>query len=87
MSEPALSFKCLGHNKRGDLIEYYHLEMADTLHGTTVEISVSTRHLTSARSMERILLDRKMFYSVTQSKHARILNEMFDQQQLEATLD
>jgi hypothetical protein len=37
--------------------------------------------------MERILLDRKMFYSVTQSKHARILSEMFDQQQLEATLD
>ena len=86
MSEPTLSFKCLGHNKRGDLIESYRLEVADTCDGTTVEISVSTRHLISARSMERILLDRKMFYSVTQPKHARILSEMFDQQ-LEANLD
>lgn len=87
MSEPALSFKCLGHKKRGDLIEPYRLEVVDTRDGTTVEISVSTRHLISARSMERILLNRKMVYSVTQSKHTRILGEMFDQQQLEATLD
>lgn len=84
MSEPALSFKCLGHKKRGDLIESYRQEVVDTRDGTTVEISVSTRHLISARSMERILLNRKMFYSVTQPKHTRILSEMFDQQQLEA---
>ena len=82
-----LSFKCLGHTKRGDLIESYQLEVTDTRDGTTVEISVPTRHLISAHSMKRILLNRKMFYSVTQRKHARILSEMFDQQQLESVED
>lgn len=84
MSETTLIFKCLGHTKHGDLIESYLLEVTDTRDGMTVEISVPTRHLISAHSMESILLGRKMFYSVTQHKHARILSEMFDQQQLDA---
>lgn len=84
MSEPTLIFKCLGHTKRGDLIESYQLEVTDTRDGTTVEISVPTRQLISAHSMKSILLGRKMFYSVTQRKHARMLSEMFDQQQLDA---
>ncbi len=84
MLDPNLTFKCLGYTKRGDLIDSYQLEVTDTRDGTTVEISVPTRHLISARSMERILLNRKMLYSITQRKHAKILSDMFDQQQLEA---
>lgn len=48
-----LTFKCLGHNKRGYLIESYQLEVTDSRDGTTVEISVEPRHLASARSMKR----------------------------------
>ena len=84
MSEPSLTFKCLGNTKRGDLIESYQLEVTDTRDGTTVEISVPTRKLISAHSMKSILLGRKMLYSVTQRRHAKMLSEMFDQQQLDA---
>lgn len=87
MPEPTLTFKCLGHTKRGDLIVSYQLEVTDTRDGTTAEISIPTRHLISAHSMKSILLGRKMFYSVTQRKHARMLSEMFDQQQLDAVED
>ncbi len=87
MTEPSLTFKCLGHTKRGDLIESYQLEVTDTRDGTTVEISVPTRKLISAHSMKSILLDRTMFYSITQRKHAKILSEMFDRQQLEEFKD
>ncbi|RFD33864.1 hypothetical protein CER19_02575 [Pseudomonas sp. GL93] len=62
------------------MIESYQLEVTDTRDGTTVEISVPTKKLISAHSMKSILLGRKLFYSVTQRKHARILSEMFDQQ-------
>ena len=82
-----LTFKCLGHTERGGLIESYQLEVTDTHDGTTVEISVPTRKLISAHSMKSILFGRKMFYSVTQRKHARMLSEMFDQQQLELVED
>lgn len=78
-----LIFKCLGNTKRGDLIESYQLEVTDTRDGATVEISVPTRQLISANSMKSILLNRKMFYSVTHRKHARMLSEMFDRQHLE----
>lgn len=83
-----LTFKCLGHTKRDDgSIEQYHLEVSDTRDGETEEISVEAKHLLSARSMKRILLGRKMFYSVTQAKHEKMLSEMFNQQQLEAVED
>lgn len=88
MQETTYSFKCLGHAKRDDgTIEQYHLEVTDTRNGETEKLSVETQHLLSAQSMKRILLGRKMFYSVTQRKHARILSEMFDQQQLEKIKD
>lgn len=87
MSEPTLTFKCLGHTERGDLIESYQLKVTDTRDGTTEEISVDAKHVLSARSMKRILLGRKMFYSVTQAKHEKMLSEMFDQQQPEAVED
>ncbi|NVZ70477.1 hypothetical protein [Pseudomonas costantinii] len=88
MSEPILIFKCLGHTKRDDgSIGRYHLVVSDTKDGEIEEISVEAKHLMSARSMKRILLGRKMFYSVTQTKHEKMLSEMFDQQQLEAIND
>ncbi|UOB22376.1 hypothetical protein MRY17_16735 [Pseudomonas orientalis] len=87
MTEHTLTFKCLGHTKRGDLIESYQLEVTDTRDGTTIEISIPTRQLISAHSMMSILLGRKIFYSVTQRKHARMLSELFDQQQPDAVED
>ncbi|QLG93872.1 hypothetical protein HZF02_18830 [Pseudomonas yamanorum] len=88
MPKSTLTFKYLAHAKRDDgSIEQYHLEVSDTRDGETEEISVEAKHLLSARSMKRILLGRKMFYSVTQAKHEKMLSEMFDQQQLEAALD
>ncbi len=82
-----LTFKFLGHTKRVDLIESYQLEVTDTSVDSTVEISVPTRKLISAHSMKSILLGRKMFYSVTQREHARMLSEMFDQQEIDAVED
>ncbi|WP_439856164.1 hypothetical protein [Pseudomonas yamanorum] len=43
-----LTFKCLGHTKRGDLIESYQLEVTDNRSGKTATISVEPRHLASA---------------------------------------
>ncbi len=75
-----LSFKCLGHVKRGDLIESYQLEVTDTRSGKTATISVEPRHLASARSLKRILLDRCMFYKASRAEHDRMLLEILDPQ-------
>ena len=81
MSEPTLTFKLLGHTKRDDgLIGRYHLEVTDTRSDRTVTISVEPRHLASARSMKRILLDRCMFYRATRAEHDQILLDIFDPQ-------
>ena len=81
MTETALSFKCLGHTKRDDgLIGRYHLEVTDTRSGKTATISVEPRHLASARSMKRILLDRCMLYMATRASHDQMLLELLDQQ-------
>jgi hypothetical protein len=81
MTETALSFKCLGHTKRDDgLIWRYHLEATDTRSGKTATISVEPKHLASARSMKRILLDRCMFYRATRASHDQMLLELLDQQ-------
>lgn len=80
MPEPTITFKCLGHNKRGDLIESYQLEVTDTRSGKTATISVEPRHLASARSMKRILLDRCMLYRATRAEHDHMLLEIFDPQ-------
>lgn len=81
MPEPTLTFKLLGHTKRDDsLIGRYHLEVTDTRSDRTVTISVEPRHLASARSMKRILLDRCMFYRATRSSHDQVLLEITDPQ-------
>ena len=79
MSEPTLTFICLGHTKRDDgLIGRYHLQVTDTRSSRAVTISVEPRHLASARSMKRILLDRCMFYSATRASHDKMLLEIID---------
>lgn len=80
MSESTLTFKCLGHTKRGDLIESYQLEVTDSSSGKIATISVSPRHLISVRGMKRILLDRCMFYTATRVEHDQMLLEMLDTQ-------
>lgn len=76
-----ITFKCLGYTKRDDsLIGRYHLEVTDTRSGKTATISVEPRHLASARSMKRILLDRCMFYRATRGSHDRMLLEILDPQ-------
>ena len=80
MTEPYLTFKCLGHTKRGDLIESYQLEVTDPRSGKTATISVEPRHLASARSMKRMLLDRCIFYTATRAEHNKMLLEILDPQ-------
>lgn len=78
---PALTFKCLGHIKRDDgLIGHYHVEVTDIRSGKTATISVEPRHLASARSMKRILLDRCMFYRATREEHDQMLLRILDPQ-------
>lgn len=81
MSEPTPTFICLGHTKRDDgLIGRYHLEVTDIRSGRTATISVEPRHLASARSMKRILLDRCIFYRATRASHDQMLLEILDRQ-------
>lgn len=81
MSEPTLTFKLLGHTKRADgLIGRYHLEVTDPRSDRTVTVSVEPRHLASARSMKRILLDRCMFYRATRASHDQVLLDITDPQ-------
>lgn len=76
-----LTFKCLGHTKRDDgLIGRYDLEVTDSRSGKTATVSVEPRHLASARSMKRILLDRCMFYKASRAEHHRMLLEILDPQ-------
>lgn len=78
---PALTFKYLGHTKRDDgLIGRYHLEVSDIRSGKTATISVEPKHLASAQSMKRILLDRCMFYRATRAEHDQMLLEILDPQ-------
>lgn len=80
MSEQNLTLKCLGHTKRdAGLIGRYHLEVTDTRSGRMATVFVEPKQLASARSMKTILLDRCMFYSVTQKAHDQMLHEMFAQ--------
>ncbi len=81
MVDTNFTFKCLGHTKRDDgLIGRYHLEVTDSRSGKTATISVEPRHLASARSMKRILLDRCMFYRAIRAEHDRMLLEILDPQ-------
>lgn len=79
MSEPSLTFKLLGYTKRDDgLVGRYNLEVTDNRSGKTATISVEPRHLASARSMKRILLDRCIFYRATSAEHDQMLLEVLD---------
>jgi len=79
--ESTLTFKLLGHTKRSDgLIGSYELEVTDNRTEKTATISVEPRHIASARSMKRILLDRCMFYRATRAVHDQMLLEMLDPQ-------
>ena len=79
MPKPNITFACLGHTKRDDgLVGRYHLEVIDTRSGKTVTIAVEPKHLASARSMKRILLDRCMFYRATRQEHDQMLLGILD---------
>lgn len=81
MTETTLTFKFLGHTKRGDgLIGRYQLEVTDSSSGKIATISVEPRHLASTRSMKRILLDRCMFYRATRKEHDQMLLAILDPQ-------
>lgn len=81
MSESTLTFKCLGQTMRNDgLIGHYHLEVTDSRSGKIATISVEPKHLASARSMKRILLDRCMFYKATRTSHDQMLLGILDPQ-------
>lgn len=85
MPEPTLTFKSLGHTKLDDnLISHYQLQVTSTQSGRVETISFTPNHLASTRSTKRVLLDRCMFYSVTQKKHAKMLIAMFYAQDAEA---
>jgi hypothetical protein len=72
-------FKHIGHKKsETGLIGCYHLEVTDTRSGKIATISVEPKHLASARSMKRILLDRCILYSATRAEHNQMLLKMFD---------
>lgn len=81
MPEPSLTFKLLGHTKREDgMVGRYNLDVTDPRSGKTATISVEPRHLASARSMKRILLDRCMFYRATREEHDQMLLGVLDPQ-------
>jgi hypothetical protein len=72
--ERALTFKCLGYTKCEDgLIERYHLKVTERDSGRIETIAVDPKHLASARSMKRILLDRCIFYKATRTEHDEML--------------
>ncbi|MFJ7007667.1 hypothetical protein [Pseudomonas putida] len=85
MSEPSLTFKCLGHTERvDDTIASYTIEVTSSRNGRVEVLKVEPDHLASARSMKRLLLGRCMFYSATQKKHTETIAAMFDAQDAEA---
>lgn len=78
MAEHKYSFQCRKCIKKDDgTIGYYVLEVTDLLDGMIEEISVEPQHLISARSMKKILLERRILYFTTQSKHDKMLNDLF----------
>lgn len=78
-SIPTFTFKLLGHTKADDgLVKHYHLEITDFRSERTMTISVEPKHLASARSMKRILLERCMFYRATRAQHDMMLLDILD---------
>lgn len=78
MTERTYIFHCHKCIKRNSgTIDHYILEVTDVIEGSIETFAVEPKHLASARSMKRILLGRKILYSVTQSTHEKMLNELF----------
>ncbi len=78
MTEQTYSFRCLKFSKKSDgTVGHYVLVIKDETDGEIVKISVTPKDLASSRSMKLILLGRKILYSVTQSKHEKMLSELF----------
>jgi len=85
VTDPTLSFKYLDHTERDDgTIASYTIEVTNSRNGRAELLEVEPNHLASARSMKRLLLNRCMFYSTTQKKHAEAIAAMFDAQDAEA---
>lgn len=85
MTQPTLSFKCLGYSERDDgAIASYIIEVSNLRNGRVEVLEVEPDHLASARSMKRLLLNRCMFYSATQYDHVKTIAAMFDAQDAEA---
>lgn len=85
MSEPTLTFKCLGHTKRNDgTIARYIIEATDLRNDQIEVFEVEPRHLPSAQAMKTLLVNRCMFYSTTQKKHTEVIAAMFDARDAEA---
>lgn len=85
MTEPTLTFKCLGYTERADgTIASYTVEVTCSRNSRVEILEVEPNHLASARSMKRLLLNRCMHYSTTQRKHTETIAAMFDEQDAEA---
>jgi hypothetical protein len=77
--ESSITFKYLGVTKREDgLVGEYHLAVTEAQTERTVTLSFEPRHLASARSMKRILLDQCLLYEATRAEHDQMLLEMLD---------
>lgn len=90
MTEPTITFKFLGHTERNGImieshtIDRYLIEVT-CAHKEQVEVlEVEPKHLLSAQSMKRLLLNRCMFYSTTQKRHTETIVAMFDEQDAKA---
>ena len=85
MTEPTLTFKYLGRTEHVDeTIASYTIEVTSSRNGRVEVLEVQPDHLASAQSMKRVLLNRCMFYSVTQKNHAVTIAAMFDARDAEA---
>ena len=85
MTEPTLTFKCLGHTERIDgTIASYTIEVTCSRNSRVDILEVEPNHLASVRSMKRLLSNRCMLYSTTQKKHTETIAAMLDAQDTEA---
>lgn len=79
MSEATHKFKWIDTTTSNDgLTKMYHLEVTDARSDRTITILVEPRHLVSAHSMKRILLDRCMLYVATKAAHDQMLLEVLE---------
>lgn len=76
---PTCHFQCNEYKPKNDGgVEYYLLEVGNEVGGETEIIQLTPNELISSQSMKRILLGRKIFYSVSQREHEKIIERMFE---------